>query len=242
LPEGRRGPYLNKETEHQTKDYRINIDWISRITLTAAFDALLSWVRSLVQDEISYGIEYFAADSFNDFQEMGPDRAEAQQRFLPSPDFGKRGQSIWMLPNLTSLTNIYARLNRLHRRSIGSLTLFHDEQNHFDDILHDAKRVAEGLAQAGGVPPVRFADYTFEEQAKLVFLGSHASPGIQAADVMAGFVMRYVKDALYSQSGPSEESRVAFQRILELSEPSDGRGINFVLKTADVLSLGVVPA
>ncbi|MEK7994686.1 MAG: DUF2971 domain-containing protein [Planctomycetota bacterium] len=37
--------YLNKETAHQTKDYRINIDWISRITLSP-------WLPSAMQDAI----------------------------------------------------------------------------------------------------------------------------------------------------------------------------------------------
>jgi hypothetical protein len=44
--------YLNKETEHRTKDYRINIDWISRITLSpwlpvAMHDAIKSTLRSI---------------------------------------------------------------------------------------------------------------------------------------------------------------------------------------------------
>ncbi len=213
----------------------------SGTSVAGAFTALLGWLQSLPRNDVAYGIERFAADSFGDFQQMGPERPETQRRFLPVPDFGKRGQSVWMLPNLSSLTNIYARLNRLHKRRIGSLTLFHDEQAHFDDILREAKRTAEGLA-AGSAPPLRFADFHFEEEAQLVFTGSHASPGIQAADVLAGFLMRYVKDVLYGEIPPSEEARAAFQRILELSEPADGRGVNFVLRTSDVINLGVMPA
>src|SRR6267154_378471 len=37
--------YLNKETELQTKDYRINIGWISRITLSP-------WLPSALQEAI----------------------------------------------------------------------------------------------------------------------------------------------------------------------------------------------
>lgn len=214
----------------------------SGASVANAFGALFTWLQSETRDEVSYGIGRSVADSFDEFKEMGPQTKEAQQRFLPPPDIGKRGQSIWMLPNLTSFTNIYARLNRLHGRKIGSITLFHDEQHHFDNILHDAKRMAEGLAQAGAAPPVRNADYTFEEQARLVFLGSHASPGIQAADVLAGFLMRYVKDSLFGKRAPTDESQVAFQRLLGLSEPTEGRGVNFVLATADVMKLGVVAA
>jgi hypothetical protein len=211
-------------------------------SVATAFVALLGWLSSGHRDDVATGIYRFVEGSYNEFQEMGPERTETQRRFLPPPDVGKRGQSIWMLPNLASLTNIYARLNWLHRRRIGLLTLFHDQQDHFDDILRDAKRSAELLVEADAVPPTRFADYHFEEEARLVFTESHATPGIQAADVLAGFLMRYVKDALYDQHPPADQACVAFGRLIELSEPSESRGINFVLPTLDVLSLGVLPA
>jgi hypothetical protein len=211
-------------------------------SVTAAFTALLGWLKGEPSHDVAMGIQHFAAESLNEFQEMGPEKVETQRCFLPSPDTNKRGQSIWMLPNLSSLTNIYARLNRFHRRKIGSLTLFHDQQVHFDDILRAAKRSAERLVEAAAVPSMRFADFHFEEEARLVFTGSHASPGIQAADVLAGFLMRYVKDALYSRCPAADQARAAFGRVLELSEPSESRGINFVLPTSDVLRLGVVPA
>jgi hypothetical protein len=211
-------------------------------SVTAAFTVLLGWLEGEPSHDVATAIQRFATVSFSDFHQMGPEKAETQRRFLPSPDISKRGQSIWMLPNLSSLTNIYARLNRLHRRKIGSLTLFHHEQDHFDDILRDAKRSAERLAEAGAVPATRFADFHFEEEARLVFTGSHAAPGIQAADVLAGFLMRYVKDALYSGRPAADQARAAFERILDLSEPSESRGINFVLPTSDVHRLGVLPA
>jgi hypothetical protein len=54
--------------------------------------------------------------------------------------------------------------------------------------------------------------------------------------------MRYVKDALYSGRPAADQARAAFERILDLSEPSESRGINFVLPTSDVHRLGVLPA
>jgi hypothetical protein len=147
-----------------------------------------------------------------------------------------------MLPNLACFTNIYARMNRLHRRRIGSLTLFHDEQVHFDEIVRSAKRSTEDLAKASEVPLMPFADYHFEEQATLVFANSSTSPGIQAADVLAGFIMRFTKDVLYGDHPPSEAAKVGFNSILKLSEPLEGRGVNFVLPTNDLSKLGVVEA
>lgn len=217
-------------------------DSASPSRISGAFDALIRWVRARHGNEVAHVIEQFAADTLNDFKAIDPEDAEACRRFLPIPDTGKRGQSVWMLPNLSSLTNIYARLNHLHERRIGSLTLYHDEQAHFDEILHLAKRTAEGLAEKQAAPEVAFGDYQFEEQARLVFLGSHASAGVQSADILAGFVMRFVKDTLYGKCPPSDDSKDAFRRILELSRPDEGLGINFVLQTADVLKCGVIPA
>jgi hypothetical protein len=210
--------------------------------VSAAFTAMIEWLQSMPPSDVSYGILRFVQASFKDFQDGDPADSSSQQRHLPLPDTGKRGQSIWMLPNLTSLTNIYARLNLLHRRRLSGITLFHDEQTHFDDILRQAMRSAEGLAEAGAAPPMRFADYHFEERAQLVFLNSHASPGIQAADVLAGFVMRYTKDVLFGGEAPSSDARAAFRQVLALGDPARGLGINFVLPTRDLLRLGVRPS
>ncbi|PAQ06726.1 DUF3800 domain-containing protein [Mesorhizobium temperatum] len=218
-------------------------DGPSTTSIEGAFTTLLEWLRhGGPADELGEGLLRFAEDSYADFQELEPDNHEWIRRSLPSPDLGKRGQSVWMLPNLTSLTNIYARLNHMHRRRIGTITLLHDEQAHFDHILREAKRAAEGLVKLGGVPIVPFADYHFEEAAALVFTGSHASPGIQAADVLAGFLMRYTRELLYAGQRPSTHAREVFHRIIDLSEPNNGRGVNFVLATDDLLKLGVVPA
>jgi hypothetical protein len=210
--------------------------------ITQSYMALLTWLeKRSPRDEIAEGLHRFAADSFEDFKALPPDDEELHRSSLPIPDAGKRGQSIWMLPNLSSLTHIYARINFLHRRRIGGVTLFHDQQDHFDDILRDAKKGAEGLARAKSVPIMPSADYHFEEQATLVFARSHESPGIQAADILAGFVMRFTRDILYSACLPSDPAVEAFHRIVALTDSTDGQGVNFVLSGSDMHRLGLVP-
>lgn len=210
-------------------------------SIPAVFEAVMDWLPDRTENEVAFAIRESVSHSRAEFEEMGPDAPATWRRFLPSPDIGKRGQSVWMLPNLTSFTNIYARLNHLHRRDINGITLFHDQQDHFDDILIGAKQMVEEIGGGDATPEVRFADYRFSEDARLMFMASHESPGIQAADVLAGFLMRYTKQSLY-EGAVSQGERAAFMRILELSEPSEGRGINFVLKTADLLPMGVIPA
>jgi hypothetical protein len=147
-----------------------------------------------------------------------------------------------MLPNLTCFTNIYARINRLCGRRIGSVTLIHDEQSHFDQIVQSAKHTTEDLAKTLSVPLMPFADYHFVEKATLVFANSTTSPGIQAADALAGFIMRFTKDVLYGDCPPSETAKDGFKGILKMSKPVEGRGVNFVLPTNDLSKLGVVAA
>lgn len=216
-------------------------DLPSAASVTKTFKEFFTWLKDEDRNDVSRAIGHSVASSFDEFKDMGPLTKEAQQRFLPPPDIGKRGQSIWMLPNLTSFTHIYARLNHLHERKIGAITLFHDEQSHFDNILHDAKRSAEELARNGAAPVMPFADYTFEEQARLIFLRSHASPGIQAADILAGFVMRHVKDSLFGTRPSDDDSLRTLHRILALSGPTEGAVINFVLGTADIKKIGIAP-
>lgn len=218
-------------------------DAYSITNMTAVFDALLGWlVKRSPQDEIAEGLYKSVLDARSEFLALSPEDEAGQRRYLPMPDIGKRAESIWMLPNLTCFTNIYARINRLCGRRIGSLTLFHDEQLQFDEIVRSAKRATEDLSKTLTVPLMPFADYHFVEEATLVFTNSTTSPGIQAADVLAGFIMRFTKDALYGDCSASEAARDGFNGILKLSEPIEGRGVNFVLPTNDLNKLGVVSA
>jgi hypothetical protein len=108
--------------------------------------------------------------------------------------------------------------------------------------LRSAKRTTEDFAKTSRVPLMPFADYHFVEEATLAFTNSTTSPGIQAADVLAGFIMRFTKDMLYGDCPPSEVAKDGFNSILKQSEPFEGRGVNFVLPTNDLSKLGVVAA
>ncbi|MDF6480675.1 hypothetical protein NLO56_24940, partial [Escherichia coli] len=84
----------------------------------------------------------------SDYDEMLADKVPtAYARFLPSPDTGKRGKPVSMLPNLSSLTNIYARINRHYKRDLSAIELVHDEQLQYDQILTNNKQAAEALGE-----------------------------------------------------------------------------------------------
>jgi hypothetical protein len=214
----------------------------SAASVTAAFHVLIDWLETIGgPDDVGRALEFLTRDSLSDFVKAGPDDPLVHARYLPPPDLGTKGQSIWMLPNLTSLTNIYARINRYRRRRLAEVTIIHDEQAHFEAILTDAKSLAERLAAEGGAVPARFADYHFTEQARLVFGCSMETPGIQAADVIAGFVMRHVKTVLHDGRPPTQAAARTFSTLVDLTDPLRGLGINFVLSSADVMRLGIQP-
>lgn len=214
----------------------------SAASVTAAFDTMLDWLdEAAPDDQPAEALRFFTRDSFDDFVAADPEAEAAQRRCLPPPDLSKKGQSIWMLPNLTSLTNLYARINRYRRRKLAEVEIVHDEQAHFDTILADAKQLTEHLAAQGLAMPARFADYQFVEQAALRFARSSETNGIQAADVLAGFVMRHVKSVLHDRVAPGSEAARAFHALMNLTDPNEGLGINFVLAHGDIERLGVRP-
>lgn len=213
----------------------------SKLAVRKTFEAVLTWLTDNMENEVSAGMWRFAADTFEDFLEAEREEGDGWRRFLPSPDTSKHGRPVWMLPNLSCFINIYARLNLIHGRNMKDVTLFHDEHAQFDDILKEAKKLVEETASgvAAGLP---HADFEFKESSQLVFLQSHSDAGIQAADVLAGFVMRFVKDALYGANVIAPEVAAVFDNILRCSQRSKGRGANFVLPASSIVTLGVMPA
>ncbi|NJM34388.1 MAG: DUF3800 domain-containing protein [Rhodomicrobium sp.] len=215
----------------------------SNSSVETCFNAALGWLKQTPsQDEVGMGLLHFANDSFNDFGSEAAERDKAFERYLPIPDEGLSGKRIWMLPSLTSLTNIYARINHYRDGAMAGVTLLHDEQLHFEAILHDAKATLERLAATNEAPRVRFADYAVIKGAELEFGQSRDHAGIQAADVLAGFVMRYVRDVLVGKMPADPCASETFHKIVGLGNPRRGLGVNFVMPTQNLLRLGVLPA
>ena len=163
------------------------------------------------------------------------DAIDGWTNFLPPPDKNKSGKSVWLLPNLPSLTNIYGRINLAHCGRIDGFELLHDEQAQFDEILLEAKTLAEQITDYSCLPYTRFSDYRFDETANLGFAKSHEHVGIQLADALAGFVMRYVNGSASFR----EKHEAAFQSLLEMTDPNRGIGINFVMPTKMIREMGI---
>lgn len=180
--------------------------------------------------DVALAIRQSAAQSLTDFEELRVQATDAHKRFLPSSDDNKRGLPVWMLPNLGSLTHIYARINQFCKRDLKSMRLVHDEQHHFDSILAAAKHQAETLSARAAKIYVPHADFNFMGAAEMVFARSDDHVGLQVADVLAGCVMRYMRDWAAGQA-IELPVRQAFEALLEMCDPDRAVGLNFVIPT-----------
>jgi hypothetical protein len=129
-------------------------------------------------------------------------------------------------------------LNRYHLRKIGRLTLIHDEQRYFAHIMHAGKVSAEGLSKQRVRIELPNADFRFRENATLKFAPSDTTPGVQLADIIAGFTMRYLRDGLAGVR-PTQEQDRAFWELMQVAAPRDGTGINYVMTFRDLKRLGI---
>jgi hypothetical protein len=164
-------------------------------------------------------------DQFIDEQRNDP---LAYRTYLPLPDLNKRGQPVWMLPNLSSLMNIYARINLARRRSLAGVRLIHDEQAHFDEILAMSKSMAEALREHAADFWTPHADYFFDQQAELLFANSAQHLGLQLSDLLAGFTMRHVR-ALVDGLPLDPDVSAGFDALMRATNPVTGSGVNLMV-------------
>lgn len=161
------------------------------------------------------------------------------ENFLPLADRTETDRMVWMLPNLTSLTNIYARINLSRPEGVDGISLVHDEQLQYGSILADTKVLMEKLAGQGNTPPTPFADYDLSGAADLHFVASTSQVCLQAADLLAGCAMRFARDATAKRRKLDAKLRDAFFALLGLTDEAQGRGINLVFTDAVLETMGV---
>lgn len=178
--------------------------------------------------EVAQSISEQVEESKDDFRLMTEQEGDlAYLRFLPIPDSGKREQAVWLLPNFSSFTNIYARMNLYLSGELGGCRIFHDEQAQFDEIIAKAKLQVEeaDMGSATFKPP--HSDYNFEQMTDLIFKTSPESTGIQLADIVAGMSMRWYL-AHMQQDTDTEVLDEAMDRLICHSNRNRGVGINVV--------------
>jgi hypothetical protein len=207
-------------------------------TLRAEFAALLEFSGHAPDEEgRAQALRESVMDVLETYETESREKADAYRSFLPSPDASKRAKPVWLLPNLASLMNIYARINLFEGGNLSGIALIHDEQAHFDEILQSNKTIAESLGSRAASLYTPYSDFHFLESASLNFTRSVDSPGIQVADILAGFCMRYAKSVLQDSTGLLPAIYQCFHELICASRPDQGIGINQVMTSQQANNL-----
>ncbi len=203
----------------------------SETTLLASFsqlEELGNACQNIPQKgDISKGLLHRVQQARVEYREQCQGSGEAYLRFLPLPDHNRHKKRVWMLPNLTSFTNIYARLNLFYRRKLKGVRIVHDQQLEVEDILCLGKATAEAQREADSIPYTPHSDFVFAETASFEFAQSHEATGIQLADVVAGTVMRYFRDSPRTVIDPDLDR--VMRMLIGESDELTGYGINQVV-------------
>jgi len=83
------------------------------------------------------------------------------------------------------------------------------------------------------------SDFNFRESASLSFESSTKSAGVQVADILAGFCMRYVKGFFADRANVNPTAHHTYDLLRRLTNPADGVGVNLVMSSNWALSLSI---
>lgn len=210
-----------------------------------AFSAQLSALIKFARVDVGGGdvgaiVWDLATTAEKDYEEArAGGRNDAFFDYLPVPDDNKYQKPVWILPNLSAFTNIYARINLFEEGRLSGISLIHDEQLQFDEILEVSKRVTETLRERSAEMFTPHSNFNFSESASLSFASSTKSVGLQVADILAGFCMRYVKDFFTDPQNIRPIGHQTYDLLRRSTNPVDGEGVNLVVSSnwARALSL-----
>ena len=222
--------YIFHHTEDHLFDRFLTIcEEPSRTELIAVIDKFIAHFSNYEID-VSFALIHSLLLTKEDLQK--PLISEDIANFLPGTDISKRGKTLLMLPNLSSFTNIYARMNLFMKGDLSDVQIFHDEQLQFDEIIEKAKFDVENFPHSEYGYISSNSDYHFRETAKLLFKVSHDSLGIQVADAVAGFSRRYFDD-VQNERSIHPELKEAQRILMSMNNQRIGIGLNMVTSAHD---------
>lgn len=150
------------------------------------------------------------------------------KRFVPIPDLDSNGNVVKLLPNVHSFYNQIARINKLHKKKLREINIFHDTSSEFSNTLFFCIENIKNL-NTQYFPHVPQSDYLVKENVNLKFIDSKDSIGIQVADIIAGFLNRYIFGLFFKKIEMSDIYHATFAKIITQNKENNSTGINFVL-------------
>jgi len=215
----------------------------SDTTLRAEFTVLSNFAEGApYEGGRAEALRKSVAFAFDEYESESLHKEDAHRSFLPSPDVSKRGKLIWLLPNIASLINVYARINLFENGNVSDIDLIHDEQAHFEEILQANKSIAESLGLRAANLHTPHSNFEFLDSAPLRFARSIDSLGLQVADLVTGFCMRYARTFLEDSRTLATDARECFRLLNNGSRPDEGMGINYVMTTRQARALMGFPS
>lgn len=220
--------------EYIPNEFFIDFSNVSRNPSKNSLDKLFQDLMNLVKKidtESSKALIILIEESIDDYQIMqdklkdNKSGREAYTYFLPLPDYNKRGELIGMLPYIASFTNLHARLNHLYGVDLSSITIIHDNQVHFDDILTEYHKKA--IDDNENNKKFEMANFNFTEITNLEFHNDKNKIGLQVADIFAGLINKGISYIVKNEDYLKQNE---YSILLEiLSSFYHQKNINFVL-------------
>jgi hypothetical protein len=213
----------------------------SQETLSTQLSALIDFARADAgAGDVAAIVVDLASTALSDYEEARADGHDnAFFDYLPIPDDNKHQKRVWILPNLSAFTNIYARINLKQKGNLANVCLIHDEQLQFDAILEISKQTAETLRERADEMFTPHSDFNFRKPASLSFASSTKSIGVQVADILAGFCMRYVRDFFADRANVNPIDHQTYELLRRFTNPADAVGVNLVMSSSWARALSV---
>lgn len=231
--------YLTRNlTEKEFQAFANSCIELNEESLNASWNALLEF-SNIKSDNYSNILSNHINKTKDDYeifkQRFGVD--SALNKFVPIPDIGKHNQKIYLLPQISCLTNIIARVN--HGTDLDKVKFLHDEQKYFDNIMLENVNLMPELVDID----ISFHYANFSVLRKPIVLFENLSSDnlfIQIADIISGFMMRYVCKVVNDEKlEPIYHEIFYLINILSQISPQSGTGINFVMDRKSLSKLNV---
>lgn len=205
------------------------------------FESFVQFIKSeLNKKPIDY-INHFLLDMANMaelsyFALKSNEPTEAFKSYLPIPDKKHNEDYIFMLPNYQAFSHLIGRVNLcINKNKLSDFRIIHDEQKQFDiiyaNIIQDLKTSKfNSNEEMKGTIMEEKADFDVNEDLTLHFEKSENLIALQCADLLSGFVMRYLKDFEDKKTQKIKKYKKSILQLIYVPMPE---GINFVITDQD---------
>lgn len=155
---------------------------------------------------------------------------ECLRWYYPIPDFDTFNNKVAFLPQVHSFYNMLARINKYHLRDLKKVTIYHDTQKEYSKTLQFCCDNIKNSNLENHNSILR-ADFIIEDNINLQFVDSRLSNAVQLADIVAGFLNRFINGSVYKNLNVLPIYNEIFSILTKLNRlPSPSPlGINFVL-------------